>query len=146
MEENKKTTQELLESFSMDINKRKIEVFEYFDKLFTIAKTKIDEALDDPNSIKASMMAELNRIMNNCLKMLKDADTFKKEIEAELSKIDPETQEVDETLEQTGMSTQESIDANNYVNSVLNGINPDLEQKKLEQDDLNYGMNFRRDT
>lgn len=142
----KQTTLDQLQSFTMDIREKKLEMFEYWEKLFGIAKVLIDSAVDDPTSIKASMLTQVTKIFNDSSKLIKEAEKFKKEIAEELERINPDTGEYYEdemTPEEREILEQfENISGGAGLEVTPSDNN---EGSTYKDPDAGYGLNFRRD-
>jgi hypothetical protein len=144
MTENNQTTKDILESFTMDIRQKKLELLDMWQKLFNVGTAIIEQAEIDPLSVRASMLAQVVRILAQSQTILKDAEKFRTEIKEDLKKIDHETGEMPDEDEMTA-EEQAMVE---YLEQMESGINPELAGKTTGEDsdtDTDSKLSFRRD-
>ena len=142
-QDEKKTTstKDQLESFDMDIREKKLELFEMWEKLFKIGKAIVDRAEVDPLSVKASMLAQVVRILDQSSKILKEAKQFQDEVSEALERVDPDTGEYYED----DMTPEERAMIKEVEKMGYDGIGDEYSEHDFKEPDIGYGMNFRRD-
>ena len=70
-----------MRSFIFDIRAKKLELIEMFDDVFEICKILVDMAKADPSSVKATMLAQILRMLSQSAGILKMAEALREEID-----------------------------------------------------------------
>ena len=140
---NKKVTEGEREFSSMDIRKRKLELVEMFDDVFAICRALVDIGKTDPTKIKASMMAQIMRLMTQGSNILQMAESLKEEIQEDIDKEDGD-----------GMTPEESQILKEFQESQKGADLGAFKMKDSEKDndkksagfhnDFGYGLNYKR--
>lgn len=137
--DSKMTIDDMREFSSKDIRKRKVELVEMFDDVFSVCRALVDIAKVNPTKIKASMLAQIMRLLTNGSNILKMAESLKEEIKEDIDReggegMTPEEREMVEYIEK--------MDSGEYSGTQSSN---DRKDDNYKDPNTGYGFNYRRD-
>jgi hypothetical protein len=138
----------------INLKEKRQELYDTWQRLFALAEKLLTQAEIDPLAIKASMMAQIVRILSQSGKILDDMEKFQKKV-AEEPEIDEETgEEIMSDEEAQLLEDFEKMNAGigdssgEYDYKAGSGISGKDEGNKeptsITDDDLHEGFNYRR--